>query len=332
MEISKRKFEVAEVHSLTGLAVYDILLRQGNCNVLPLTNDSNGRRGVLVYAAVVMAGVTAVSLLLHSMNLSFDDRGAAVFIMAAMWTPALARFVATHTFDSGWRSPFPLSVWGKSRLSVVLIPLATVGAIYLGAYALASLAGVPREAPVWSSRAVINVAVNLPLLGVIDVIGGLGEELGWRGYLQPRLDEMQVPGSLLWVITLETLFHVPLILLAGYVAGGSWATSIALLFGLGLGATPVWTWATYRWHTIWIAAWFHAFHNAVSQVLVPKALGAGNERILGESGIFPVALYLVVAATALATTRVRGKGWREFAQDALIQARRNADKQRIPNR
>jgi len=279
-----------------------------------------------------MAGVTAVSLLLYSMNLSVDDRRATVFILAAMWTPALARLVATHTFDSGWHSPFPLSVWGRSRLSVILIPLATVSAIYLGAYALASLAGIPREAPIWKgSRAVINIAVNLPLLGAIDVLGGLGEEMGWRGYLQPRLDELQVPGSLLWVISLETLFHVPLILLAGYVAGGSLAISIALLFGLGLGATPVWTWATYRWGTIWIAAWFHAFHNAVSQVLVPKALGAGDERILGESGIFPVALYLLVAATVLGITRARGQGWREFAQEALSEARHNAG-QRIPNR
>lgn len=187
------------------------------------------------------------------------------------------------------------------------------------------MTGVPRATPVWRGIALaINVAVNLPLVAAFDLVGGLGEEIGWRGYLQPRLDEMGVRGSLLWVIALETLFHMPLIMAAGYLAHGSWAISIALLFGLGLGATPVWTWATYRWRTIWVAAWFHAFHNAVSQVLVPKALRAGDERILGESGVFPVALYLLVAAILLGITRVRGKGWREFAQDALSEARRNA--------
>jgi CAAX protease family protein len=157
--------------------------------------------------------------------------------------------------------------------------------------------------------------VNLPLLAAIDLVGGLGEEIGWRGYLQPRLDEMGVPASLLWVIALETLFHLPLIPLAGYLSGGSLATTLVLFFGLGLGATPVWTWATYRWRSVWIAAWFHAFHNAVSQVLIPKALGAADERILGESGVFPVALYLLVAATVLGIARARGKRWREFAQD-----------------
>jgi hypothetical protein len=105
-----------------------------------------GRRGVLLYAAVVLAGVTAVSLLLRSMSLSIDDRRAAVFIMAAMWIPALARFAATRTVDRTWRAPFPLSRWGKPRVAVVLIPLVTVTAIYLLAYGLAWAMGFPREA------------------------------------------------------------------------------------------------------------------------------------------------------------------------------------------
>ncbi len=93
--------------------------------------------------------------------------------------------------------------------------------------------------------------------------------------------------------------------------------SVALFVGLKLGATPVWTWATYRCRTIWIAAWFHAFHNAVSQVLVPKALGAGDPRILGESGVIPIAFYLLAAVTILVMLRSRSERWRDFAANAL---------------
>jgi membrane protease YdiL (CAAX protease family) len=151
----------------------------------------------------------------------------------------------------------------------------------------------------------VNIAVNLPLLAVIGLAGGLGEELGWRGYLQPRLDQLRVRGAMLWVIVLETLFHIPIILLAGYLAGGSALTAVALFFGLKLGATPVWTWATYRWRTIWIAASFHALHNAISQVLAPKTFGAGDPRIVGESGVLPVAMYLLAALLLRSAFRMR---------------------------
>jgi len=42
--------------------------------------------------------------------------------------------------------------------------MAIVTTIYIGAYLLAWLAGVPTEAPVWrGGRAAINVALNLTL-------------------------------------------------------------------------------------------------------------------------------------------------------------------------
>jgi membrane protease YdiL (CAAX protease family) len=280
--------------------------------------NDRGVQGILVFVVVALGGVTAVAVSLHALNLSVGDPRAGALIMAAMWMPALARLAATTTVDREWNPPFPVRQWGRPRAAVVLVPLAIVTTIYLGAYGVASLLGIPRERPLWQGAAIlVNIAVNLPLLAAIDVVGGLGEEIGWRGYLQPRLDQLRVSGSLLWVIALESLFHLPLIVLAGYLGDRTWATSAALFGGLKLGATPVWTWATYRWRTIWIAAWFHAFHNAVSQVLVPKALGAGDPRILGESGVVPVACYLLAAATILVVLQSRRERWRDFAANVL---------------
>ena len=281
-------------------------------------NDRAGVQGILVFVVVALTGVTAVAVSLHAFDLSVGEPRAGALIMAAMWMPAVGRLAATKTVDHGWRPPFPLRQWGRPRPAVVVIPLAIVSAVYLGAYGVASLVGIPRERPVWQGVAiVVNIAVNLPLLAAIDVVGGLGEEIGWRGYLQPRLDQLRVSGSLFWVIALESLFHLPLIVLAGYLGDRTWAMSVALFVGLKLGATPVWTWATYRCRTIWIAAWFHAFHNAVSQVLVPKALGVGDPRILGESGVLPIAFYLLAAATILVMLGSRRERWGDFAANAL---------------
>jgi membrane protease YdiL (CAAX protease family) len=103
---------------------------------------------------------------------------------------------------------------------VIVVPLTVVSAIYLAAYATAFLAGASVSAPTWpAGRVAVNLAVNLPILSLVGLAGALGEEIGWRGYLQPRLDQLNVHFSMLWVIALETLFHVPLIVLADYLGG-----------------------------------------------------------------------------------------------------------------
>jgi membrane protease YdiL (CAAX protease family) len=267
---------------------------------------------------VVLVGTTIIAVLMHARHVSVGEVRSLGFILVAMWMPGFARLVATRTVDRGWHSPFPLRRWGHPAWLVVILPLASVTTIYLGAYLLAALAGVERFSPAWSrGRLVANIVVNLPLLSAIGIVGALGEEIGWRGYLQPRLDELNVPYSLLWTIVAETLFHFPLILLAGYLGAKNLLATLALFFTLGLGLTPLWTWATYQWGTIWMAVLFHTFHNAVSQVIIPKALGEGDPLVLGESGVFPVIAYLSAGLIVFLIIRRRGPTWQRFARTAI---------------
>jgi hypothetical protein len=105
--------------------------------------------------------------------------------------------------------------------------------------------------------------------------------------------------------------------LAGYLGTTNLAASLGLFLALGLGLTPLWTWATYRWQSVWMAVFFHTFHNAVSQVIVPKALGAGDPLLLGESGVFPVIGYLVAGLIVFAMLRRRRRTWLLFARSTL---------------
>lgn len=235
-----------------------------------------------------------------------------VGVLAAMWIPALARAIAVRTVDREFTAPFPIRRRGRSRAAVVLLPLVSVVSIYLLAYGASALFGIARTPPVWqgAGRVAANVAVNLLFGSAIGLLGGMGEELGWRGYLQPRLDQLGVPYSLLVTSLVETAYHLPFILWIGYLESSSAVATVALFFGLALGVTPVWTFATYTTRSIWTAAWFHALHNVFSQTIVPRTLGAGDELMLGESGIFPVATYLLAAVIVLLALRLR---WSAFA-------------------
>jgi membrane protease YdiL (CAAX protease family) len=268
-------------------------------------------RGVVVYSSICLFGMTALAAAMKLAGLELAGAGGAA-VIAAMWIPALARAIAVRTVDREFKAPFPLRRWGRPGAAIVVVPLVSVAALYLLAYGASGLFGVMRTPPVWrgAGKVAINVAINLPPLAAIGLLGGMGEELGWRGYLQPRLDQLRVPYSLLVTSVVETAYHLPFILWIGYLESSSRAASVALFLGLSLGIASVWTVATYRTRSIWTAAWFHAFHNGFSQVIVPRALGAGDELTLGESGIFPVVVYLIAAAAVLLALRA---GWRDFA-------------------
>ena len=269
------------------------------------------KKGILVYCLAVLLLMLAVVMIMRLAGIELGSGIGPVIIIAAMWVPALARIIAVRTVDRGWKAPLPLRRWGSPRAAVILVPLGFVLGIYAAAYALAWIFGAEQEAPVWSGAGsiAVNVAMNFIVGTLLGVIGAMGEELGWRGYMQPRLDQAGVRGSLLIVIVVETLFHIPIIVLAGYLGGDSAAVTIALFFGLKLGATPLWTWCTYRFGSIWLAAWFHSIHNTLSQGIFPKVFGAGSEQVLGESGVLPVAIYIVVAVTVFLASHRCGTSW-----------------------
>jgi membrane protease YdiL (CAAX protease family) len=181
--------------------------------------------------------------------------------------------------------------------------------VYGAAYAIAGLLGWVSWSPgggLWNSgtRIALNLVVNLSILSTIGTATALGEELGWRGYLQPRLDAAGVPSSFVIVGVCWTLYHAPFTLI------GSGAEPHALTFdlarGLVLDLTLAFIWAhlAYAAGSLWPAVLLHSFHNAVAQWLFPRFFAGAEEPWLGEGGILPIAGYLI-AALGIAVFRSR---------------------------
>lgn len=257
-------------------------------------------RGIVWFYLTSLVICVAASLAARKVGWSVGTTGWSVAGTLIMFTPALGRWVATRAADNHWVAPFSLSTWGSPRVSVVLIPAITELTIYLASYAIAMSAGRAHWQPAWPpGRVAANLAVNLPLLIVIGAIVSTGEEWGWRGYLQPRLEDMGVKNAFVLVGILWALFHIPIMAFAGYerTPWGRWG--FALFTITCLCDSYIWWRACVAANSLYPAIWFHTFHNIASQWLLPRLFQTSSPALLGEHGALPVALH-VVAAVALA--------------------------------
>ena len=203
---------------------------------------------------------------------------------------------------------------------MILLPLAVPMAVYGTAYAIASCVGLAHWSPGggrWTtgSQIAANVVANLSILGVFGTLTALGEEIGWRGYLQPRLDAAGVRYSVVLVSIAQLIYHAPLMAGAGYVAAGGFFTSATLFAVADLPLTFLWAFESYRARSLWPAVFFHSFHNTVSQWLFPKFFAGGeNELWLGEGGILPAAGYIVLGCALYARMKRDGRSWPSLAR------------------
>ena len=275
-------------------------------------------RPVVVFMFVSAGATTAIAFLTASRGWTVHSPAWALLAPLAMWAPALGRFLACRTVDRNFTSTLSLSRWGETGARVVVLPLVVPLVVYGIAYFVAWMAGMAHWSPGggrWTTgtQIALNLVVNLTLLGVFGTATALGEELGWRGYLQPRLDAAGIRFSVIIVWLCQLAYHAPLAAGAGYVSGGGLLGGLFRFAAADLVITYLWAAESYRARSLWPAVFFHSFHNTISQWLFPRFFAGGeNERWLGEGGFLPAGAYVVVGLIYWAWMRQRGPSWREL--------------------
>ena len=280
-------------------------------------------RALAVFFLVSVGTTTAIAILAASRGWTVQSPEWAILAPLAMWAPALARFLARRTVDRTFESTLPLSRWGVTGARVVIVPLAVPLAVYGVAYLVGWLAGLASWSPGggrWTtgSQVAVNLVVNLALLAVVGTATALGEEIGWRGYLQPRLDAAGVRISVVIVWLVQVAYHAPLIAGAGYASASGLFGDLARFAAADLALAFLWAAESYRARSLWPAVFFHSFHNTVSQWLFPRLFAGGeNELWLGEGGWLPAAAYVILGLAFYFWMRARGPSWRLLTRGAL---------------
>jgi membrane protease YdiL (CAAX protease family) len=148
-------------------------------------------------------------LLLRFVDLPFEP-----ILIYASWTPNIAAFIVLGLIlreKSGIKRL--ISGWGKWRVGIQWY-LVAISPLFI-AFLIAGVNGVLGGTTTGGTQpAFISLLASLT---IALVTGATGEELGWRGFLLPRLQE-RFTGLIASLIVglIWALWHMPLWLLPGY--------------------------------------------------------------------------------------------------------------------
>ena len=274
-------------------------------------------RQIVAYLALVfLFSSVPYSLIIHNGHLSVGN-GLMVFLL--MWCPAFAAFAACGIYridmaTLGWR-------WRPARYEVwaYLLPLFYSFPVYLatwlflsGSFAFAAFAAESSAAfgfPHWPRTAAWLLVI--PTYASVGVLGSmtraLGEEIGWRGFLLPRLVSRAgftrgcFLSGCIWAI-----WHYPLLLFADYNAGTPRLYALSCFTLMVIGDAFVFGWFRLKSGSLWPAAMLHASHNLFIQAIFDRITSPAGKALYVTTE-FGAGLALTVGACAFYLWTRRGE-------------------------
>jgi membrane protease YdiL (CAAX protease family) len=212
---------------------------------------------------------------------------ATVYLVAFMFGPAVGAVTCSLAFDRGRRLE-ALSLWPirwKKVLAWTLVGWAlAAGLCILGLAATLLTSGAPpadaaarlaesvraagvEELPLPAETLLLlTVTVNVPVGIVLNtLLITANEELGWRGWLQPRLAHLGFWPMVLLTGVIWGVWHAPVVWMGHNYPGMGW-TGVALMVVFTLGLTPYVALTRERSGHVLPAGAFHGAMNAVAGV------------------------------------------------------------------
>ncbi len=270
------------------------------------------RDEAIAFYAITLALMVAVTLM----------PGASTEV--AMLTPLVAVVLMLFVVTRDGYTREGLKSLGLHRIGLrawpvaILVPLAVLGVAYgvVWATGLANFTvpealaeqGAGVGVPLWLWVPIATIVGPMLTLGLVL---SLGEELGWRGYLLPRLEALGAWAAVLLTGLLHALFHLPIIFLTTLYHPSANKLILVPLFVLSV--TLVGAFLGYlRLSTgsVWPAVLGHSAHNSVWAACTALSAGStplATEYLAGESGVLVIVGYAALGGWLMHTlTRKKG--------------------------
>lgn len=240
----------------------------------PELAHANDTRPLFLFLALITIFATIGYVV--AVGMGDDNRSGGLFMV--QFAPLVAAFIIKFIFQRnlrglGWG-------WGKTKYQAAafgmafLLPLVSFGLVwglgfggfYNTAFIAEAQSGLADTFGINISSAWMTMLVLLTLggtLGLFVAFGGIGEELGWRGFLVPELykhydfTKTALISGVIWAV-----YHWPLaIFLMAPRLGVSPVPLMAFILLGGIGLSTIMAWFRLRSGSVWTAVIFHMALN-----------------------------------------------------------------------
>lgn len=263
-----------------------------------------------------LAWVCLFSLAANALRLHVDHANT-MLDRFSMWGPAFAAAMTCWICridlrTLGWR--WPARRW---LAFAYLLPLLYAAPVYLltwlamppsfGLDVFATSTAASFNLVAWKGAA--TFAVGLPLLLTVGIISGLtwalGEEIGWRGFLFPRLMErLGFSGACVASGAIWAIWHYPGMIWGQYNAGTHPVFALSCFTVMVVAMSFVMGWLRCRVPSVWPCALMHASHNLfVQAVFDPMTVDTGLARYATTEFGLGLCISVMLAAWLVCTGR-----------------------------
>ena len=236
-----------------------------------------------------------------------DEAGFQLVTSCAMFTPAIGSLLTRLVTREGMEnSMLRLNLKGNGKYYILAIALPIIytvvedvlNVVVLGsrfdpnaAFELAEVSAVGYTASI-----IFNIAISIAMFPVY-----LGEELGWRGYLFPKLKTvMNRPAAYIVCGIIWGAWHTPAII-DGLNFGKDYAgypyVGVLLMCVFCIGTGIIFAWLTEKTNSVYPAAFAHAVNNnATGLIIALSGTNADESRVLQFFIVGTAAIFIVAAA------------------------------------
>jgi membrane protease YdiL (CAAX protease family) len=270
------------------------------------------RHPLVTYFAIAFAGTWALTIPL-ALSSGFnlfpmpDIAFLLLFIFSIYTGPFLGALIVTRGIDgrTGIRRLFKRTVQWRVRMRWYLAAIFSFLLIWLASYSIL-FNGAPLRGLIANPLLLVTIFLPWLLQGIF--IPSLGEELGWRGFAFPRLQEQYGPirGTLI-LGALQGLWHLPILFTP--LLGPFTMEKFTTFMLTAIGAVFLYNWVFNNARaSVLIAILMHASSNAASRLMeeiIPQEIAVAAPIQALSTDWINVIIFGLVASLLVIFTRGR---------------------------